>query len=87
MFKIEAVSSLYCFWLDLRVQMKTRPSSVQLFSHMTYLQRNGISKVVKCYSLVLPADYKFYMSFVAVQSLMMQEEILQGLNGIHILYL
>lgn len=51
---------------------------------MTYLQGNGICKVVKSYSLVLPTDHKFYMIFVAFQSLMMQEELLQGLNGIHI---
>lgn len=64
--------------------MKTRPFSVQLFSHMIYLHGNGIYKVVKSYYLVLPTDRRFYMSFVVFQSLMMQEEILQGLNGIHI---
>lgn len=83
-FKIEAVSCLHCFCLDIRVQMKTRPSSVQLFSHVAYLQGNGIYKVIKSYFLVLPTDHKFYMIFMAFQSLMMQEEILQGLNRIHI---
>lgn len=64
--------------------MKTRPSSVQLFSHVAYLQGNGIYKVIKSYFLVLPTDHKFYMIFMAFQSLMMQEEILQGLNRIRI---
>lgn len=63
---------------------ETRPSPVQLFSYMTYLQGNRICKVVKSYSLVLPRGHKFYMSFMAFQSLMMQEEVLQGLSGIHI---
>lgn len=29
-------------------------------------------------------DHEFFMRFVALQSLLMQEEILQGLNGIRI---
>lgn len=74
---------MHCFCLDTSIQIKNRPCSVQLFSCVTYLQRNGICKVENSYSLVLPQAINV-MSFVTLQTLMMslQKDTLQGLNGI-----